>query len=384
MAAGYLIGAPVTYTDDNQAEALAKLTDIYRAANTDSVDNELAEHASLYGVGVEMLYLDERARLKTAALDPARSFVVYDDSAEHRPVMGIALRNRIQFPAKAERFEAAVYTSAESFEMAGASPYDMAVVSAPVSHYFPGVPMVEYWNNARELSDVEPVISLIDAYDGLQSDRLNDKQQFADSLLVFTGISGFAPSDDPNDSRSLGRRLREDQNLSMPNPDAKVEWITKQLNESDAQVLASAIRDDLHRLSMIPDMSDEKFAGRVSGVSMRYKLMGFEQLTRVKERWFREGLRSRLRLASGVMTLESGVSFDPEKVQITFNRSLPVNMLEEAQALVALRGLVPDELLLSQASFVDDAKAALTMRKEDPKPHAKESVRDTIRNFIYD
>ena len=29
---------------------------------------------------------------------------------------------------------------------------------------------------------------------------------------------------------------------------------------------------------------------------MRYKLLGLEQLTRVKERWFREGLNGRMRL----------------------------------------------------------------------------------------
>ncbi|GHU81028.1 hypothetical protein AGMMS49992_34170 [Clostridia bacterium] len=180
-------------------------------------------------------------------------------------------------------------------------------------------------------------------------------------MLVFTGVSGFAPSDEPGDKRPIGRRLREDQAIALPDRDARVEWLTKRLNEADAQVLADSIRTDMHRLAMVPDMSDAQFAGNVSGVAMRYKLMGFEQLTRVKERWFREGLRSRLRLAARVLSMKGEAALDPERVQIIFNRSLPVNALEEAQALNALRGLVPDELLLGQVPFIDDAKAALSM-----------------------
>ncbi|MDR0397232.1 MAG: phage portal protein [Oscillospiraceae bacterium] len=366
MAAGYLAGAPIAYSGADQEEGLAALCETYRAANADAIDGELAEQASLYGVGVELLYLDERARVRLAALNPGSAFVVYDDSAEHRPVMGVHMREPREYGG-GDRFEATVWTASESFEMAGASPRSLRVLGAPRPHYFQGVPLVEYWNNSREKGDVEPVISLIDAYDALQSDRVNDKQQFAESLLVFTGVSGFAPSDEPGDTRPIGRRLREDQAIALPDRDARVEWLTKRLNETDAQVLADSIRQDLHTLSMTPNTTDERFAGNASGVAMRYKLMGLEQLTRVKERWFREGLRCRMRLAAGVIAMKGGPALDPERVQIVFNRSLPSNLREEAEALSSLRGLVPDELLLDQVGFIEDAKAALRMRRATTK-----------------
>jgi SPP1 family phage portal protein len=366
MAAGYLLGSPVRYYDggqDGQAVGLSALVDAYRAANADAVDNELAEQASLYGVGVELLYLDERARVRMAALDPGSAFVVYDDSAEHRPVMGVQLRraDRLGY-GYGGGYQATVRTASEEFEMVGPSIEELRRAGEGRPHYFAGVPIVEYWNNAREKGDVEPVVSLIDAYDALQSDRINDKQQFAESLLVFTGVTGFAPSDEAGDTRSIGRRLREDQAIALPDRDARVEWLTKRLNEADSQVLADSVRKDLHRLAMVPDMSDESFAGNVSGVAMKYKLMGLEQLTRVKERWFREGLRQRMRLAAGVLALEGGPGFDPERAQIEFGRSLPVNLAEEAAALASLRGLVPDEMLLGQVSFVDNARASRRAR----------------------
>ncbi|MDR2656777.1 MAG: phage portal protein, partial [Oscillospiraceae bacterium] len=135
MAAGYLIGAPVAYADDGQAEALAALTEAYKAANADAVDEELAEQASLYGVGIELLYLDERARVRMAALDPASAFVVYDDSAEHKPMMGIQMRKGRGNGPGGDWYEATVYTAAEAFEMEGRSPGEMRAVRVRMRHY---------------------------------------------------------------------------------------------------------------------------------------------------------------------------------------------------------------------------------------------------------
>ena len=37
--------------------------------------------------------------------------------------------------------------------------------------------------------------------------------------------------------------------------------------------------------------------------AMRFKLLGLEQLTKIKERWFREGLRARLKLFCAFLSL---------------------------------------------------------------------------------
>ena len=38
---------------------------------------------------------------------------------------------------------------------------------------------------------------------------------------------------------------------------------------------------------MVPKLTDQDFAGQASGVAIKYKLLGFEQLALVKERYFR-------------------------------------------------------------------------------------------------
>ena len=89
---------------------------------------------------------------------------------------------------------------------------------------------------------------------------------------------------------------------------------------------------------MVPDLTDEQFAGNVSGVAMRFKLLGLEQLTKIKERWFREGLRARLKLFCAFLSLRGEPPVDADRVQIVFTRALPVNELEIAQTVNATAG----------------------------------------------
>ena len=116
---------------------------------------------------------------------------------------------------------------------------------------------------------------------------------------------------------------------------------------------------------MVPDLTDESFAANASGVAMRYKLLGLEQLTAIKERWFREGLRSRLRLFARFLAVLARASLNPETVEMTFTRSLPVNETETAQMVAQLSGIAPQRTLLAQLPFIDDVDAAVAQLREE-------------------
>ncbi|HPR79520.1 MAG TPA: phage portal protein, partial [Candidatus Limiplasma sp.] len=73
----------------------------------------------------------------------------------------------------------------------------------------------------------------------------------------------------------------------------------------------------------MPDLTNEKFSSDTSGVAMRFKLLGLEQLTKIKERWFREGLRHRLLCMAQFLATKGMAAVDVDAVQITFSRSLP-------------------------------------------------------------
>ncbi len=375
MAAGYLVGNPVRYTAaEGQEEAFTPVLEAYEAASVESVDAELAMDAAVYGKAAEVCYADAEARPRVAQLDARSAFVVYDDTVEHAPLLGITRRDT--FDARLERTgeEVTLYTDRLIVHMKRTG-RETPRETMREAHYFGGVPVVEYWNNAREEGDFEPVMGLIDAYDTLQSDRVNDKQQFTDAVFVLKGVGALGVDDTEEETvdadgtataaGTAGKeaedpsvRLRRTRTLFLPGDGADAQFVTKPDAESGNELLRMSLKSDIHKLCLVPDLTDEQFAGNVSGVAMRFKLLGLEQLTKIKERWFREGLRTRLRLFCAFLARKGTAALNAEKVQITFSRSLPVNDLEIAQTLATYQGMVPEKLLLAQVPFVEDAEAA--------------------------
>ena len=362
MTSGYLIGDPVLYSSDDEA-ALQAIQDAYNAADVGSIDSEIALNQAIYGRGCELVYADSQARPRTTAVDPQNAFVVYADDAEGLPLFGVHRLKAVDSKGAVNTKRYTVYTKTEVIEFGVADGY-LGTEEKRNSHNFPYVPLVEYWNNSMQTGDYENVISLIDAYDILQSDRVNDKEQFANSILVLTGVIGLTPAAE-GDTRTAAQRLRQEGAIAFNDEKADAKYLVKTLDEADTEILKDAIKSDIHKFSHVPDMTDQEFAGNSSGVAMKYKLLGLEQLTKIKERWFREGLRWRLRLFSAFLGLKGKPVLDPDEVQMMFRRSLPVNDLETAQMVQMLSGLVPAKTLLSQVAFVEDVNQAFDELQEE-------------------
>ena len=110
--------------------------------------------------------------------------------------------------------------------------------------------------------------------DLLQSDRVNDKQQAAEKLLVLTGCA----LDTDEQGRPPWLQLRMDKALCLPDGDAKAEYLSGHMDESGNEILRASLAQDIHKLSLVPDLSEKSFAGNLSGIALKYRLLGLEQL----------------------------------------------------------------------------------------------------------
>lgn len=152
MAAGYLIGAPVRYLCDAQPDALERILTEYRRCSVDSLDAELARDASIYGRGVELLYADGEARPCSASIDPRDAFVVYNDSVEAQPLMGVYITPERTAGGRLTGFTVRVCTRAAclTYRTASLQNVDLGAPIRVSPHYFGYVPMIEYWNDEDE------------------------------------------------------------------------------------------------------------------------------------------------------------------------------------------------------------------------------------------
>jgi len=105
---------------------------------------------------------------------------------------------------------------------------------------------------------------------------------------------------------------------------------------------------------MVPDLSDESFSVNLSGVAIKYKLLGLEHFTRMKERYFREALRERMRRYCHFLSVKGLRTPAANSVRMVFRRTLPVDALEAAQMVKTLDGMVDADTLRSQLPFLEN------------------------------
>ena len=356
-AVGYFAGNPVKYSGGN----IDPLTQLLRAADSDTQDIDLAQKASIFGVCYEFIYTDEGGQPRLYSPDPRQAFVIYDDTVRQTSVAGVYYYNLHDSAANRDIGYSVYLCDGESvthFMANTAFAVQGEAQSRP--HGMHGVPLIEIYNNSACTGDFEPVLSLIDAYNVLQSDRVNDKEQFVEAILLIKGST----LGDSNDEKTENYKALRENGLLELDAEGSAEWLTRQFDENSVEILRKSLEQDIHKFANVPCMSDESFGGNASGVAMRYKLLGFEQITKIKERYFREGLKERLRLLCSWLETTGRAHIDPRSIAIQFTRALPVNEVEQAQLVSELRDVVPLETLLGQLPFIDDPETAAEKVRE--------------------
>lgn len=370
-ATGYFAGNPIKYSSEQD---ISELTSILRQADAETQDADLALRSSIYGKAYEFLYINGEGVPRFASISPQNAFVIYDDTVEQKELAGVYYYPLTDSVTE-QRNGYAVYISLPDVLKKFTVNTSLAVVGdiSETTNVFGDVQITENYNNTFCNGDFEPVLSLIDAYNILQSDRVNDKEQFVEAILLIKGQT-FG---DTNDEKSETYKALKENGLLELDVEASAEWLTRQFDENSVEILRTSLEQDIHKFSNVPCMSDKDFAGNASGVAMRYKLLGFEQLTKIKERYFRETIRKRLRLLCVYCEKTGKGSIDPDTVNIKFSRALPVNEAEVAQMVSELNGLIPDDILLSLLPFIDDPKAAAEQMKK-----AKQEAQTAMFNSI--
>ena len=327
MATGYVFGTPVSYGGNGSDE----LNNIFIEIDEDSHNNELALDLSIFGVGYELLYMndEEVPYPELAVVSPLNSFLVVDSTVKHKAIFGVTYYPKYDIDNTLKGYDINVYTDKNTThyffkDLNNESP----AIDEPEEHFFNGIPLIEYKNNKKLKGDFEGVITLIDAYNLLQSDRINDKEQVVDALLAVIGAS---LGDNEEEVVKTAKLLKELKIIELEQGgDAK--WLVKNLNETEIEVLKKSLKDDIHEFSKVPCLTDENFVGNASGVAMKYKLLGFEQLGKTKERYFKQGLRQRLKLMSNIENIRAK-NINSSDIDITMKRSLPVD--DELAARIA-------------------------------------------------
>ena len=352
---GYFIGEPITYNSFDE-KALEELNLIFEYNDEADENVELAKNASIYGVAYEMLYVaDEVIRFKV--LNSKNCIPIFDNTIENNLIAFIRYYEDYDIVSDKTYYIIEVIDDKEITRYRSSSLLSELVLLDIYPHYFGMVPIAIYKNNEEELGDFESVISLIDAYDKMESDSLNDFEYFVDAYLALYGFTA--------DSEDI-KQMKENRVLLM-DEGTSAEWLIKSTSDAHIENIKNRIDADIHKFAKCPNMSDKEFASNASGIAIKYKMLGTENKIAIKERKFKRGLQQRLELLANIKgVLADG--FDWRGVEIVFTRNIPTNDMDIANVVNALRDVVSNETLLAQIPFVRNVQDEMTkLDKEKEK-----------------
>ena len=366
-AVGYLLGKPVAYATEDK-NLLEAMTDIFRYNDESDNNTTLAKMASIYGYAYEIMYLDKNARPRFKAIDPSELIVCYDNTLEENIVLAIRYYDEVvrnnDLEETVTRLE--VYTKptendkgeiiANGKIIRGTIRLESITLEDEEDYYFNDIPVNVYINNDELFGDFEKVLSLIDAYDQSQSDTANDFELFTNCMLV---INGELIDDEQAEN------LNDVNLIQFLNSDSDAKYLIKDIQDTALENYKNRLNEDIHRFSFVPNMSDENFSNNASGIAMKFKLMGLENLIGVKEAKFKKGLMRRIELLCAYAKMKNNSDYSYLAIEPVFTRNTPNNELELSQIMQNLTGILSEETIIGMSPRVSDIQAEIERKEKE-------------------
>ena len=358
MKTSEMTGEPIQYvlrgTDETKSKEVAQLNTILENESKQAVDIEICRWRSICGTAYRFVgndngegHLFDDTNFYLEACDPRKTYVVYYNNKKPAYSVQISINEK-------GNTEYWIFTESEWFCSDGRSILSKGLNGNAT------IPVIEYPNNERRLSDIEITISINDLIDTLASNRVDGIEQFVASFIKFVNCEI---------DEVLFRKMRKEGALVVKSNNgaenkADVDLLTQELNQTEAQ---SVMDDMFSKFLIIQGLANRQgnTGGDTQGaVELRNGHYDAEKRAELSEPIFKKAERQFLRLLLRRLRIDGVLDLDPKDLEVKISRSKMDNMLVKAQTLQILLG-----------SGVNSARAIKTVGLfSDPEQVAVESA----------
>lgn len=352
-AVDYFIGEPVSYSYDKSFKESEYVDDLQFVNLEEAENKKLAKDCSKFGKAFELLNIKEDKTLFYKRLNPLTTFDVFEHSILEERVCNISYSTYKQ-KYKSDMISGFVYTPQEIIEFTYQN--KKVVFGERVPNVFGKIPVIYYQNNSDEVGDYERVTELLTAYSKLMSCATDDYESISNAILLIKDAKKI--------DEATKQSLNSTRAIQLFSENAEMAFINKTLDSNFVKTLREALREDILTVCNVPDFTDEKFSSNSSGVALRYKLIGFENLRADKEIYFKQALNRRWQLVG----LYPAKRFDIKRNHITINMfaNLPSNVELDLQvAELYNAGAITKKTMLENIQIVKNVEEELKQFEEE-------------------
>lgn len=373
---GYNTGVPIKKVSDD--EKINEIIAEYDKENDiEALDSELWRDMKKYGRAYELQYRNRQDKDKSVISNVFETFVCYGLDVERTPLFAVRYP---RYKVETQEFTTVtVYTDKEIITYKSCQMNALRLEEEKREHhYWEEVPITEYSPDRYRMSGYEDVIPLIDLYDAAQSDTANYMTDLNEATMIITGnlnLNKYKTDDLIKMKKANLMLLTEGVNPDGSKSQTDAKYIYKQYDVTGTEAYKERLQKDIHKISFVPDLTDDSFSGTQTGEAMKYKLFGFQQMAKTGQRGFKKGLMRRYRLLLNIKNyVNEADNASLDNLTITFTPNLPKAVLEELKTLVDSGMEISQETLMGLASFIDDVKAELEKIQKEEKENEQDPV----------
>lgn len=337
---GYVFGEPIQYVskNDSSSEEITSLNDYMSYEDKASKDQELAEWLYICGVGYRLVLPDDKndedeCPFEIHNLNPMNTFVVKSNKIGNKPILGVTY---VDITAGDKTFtKYYCYTKNAYFEFVSEGSNGRIDFVTEKPYYVGIMPIFEYALNTAKIGLLEVVISILDTLNKINSNEMDDIEQFVNSLLVFKNQNVTAES--LNALLEQGAVLLQTSDPARP---ADLTNINQKLSSADIKVYYDRLYNNALTICGVPRMNDKPSGGDTG----QARLLGegwtmADERAKQDELYFKRTERRVIDLILKIckMTQSKVKSLKSSGLDIKFTRNKSDNMLVKAQTLLYMK-----------------------------------------------
>lgn len=351
---------PIQYVlrgaDPEKADEVSALNKLMDGENKQEVDIEICRWRSICGTAYRFITVDnnypknrllDESEFELTAEDPRYCFVVY-------------------YPNKKAAFSCQIrenenggtvyfcYTNSELFVISNGE------IIQRSANGNGAIPVIEYPNNERRLSDIEITISITDAINTLQSDRINGVEQFVSSWIKFVNC---------DIDETTFKKMRDNGALVVKSNNgenkADVDVMSNELNQTEGQVMFNDLFDKFLSIQGLASRQGNTGGDTQGAVNLRNGHYDAGLRTAINEPILKKAENEALRIILNRLHITQGYTLMPSDVDIHINHNKLDNMLVKAETLkLLLDSGIDYPIAIKSVDFFSDPEQVAAQSRE--------------------
>lgn len=321
-------GEPIQYvlrgTETEKTQYIKMLNDFNDSENKGAIDIELGRDRSICGTAYKFHWNDSSANLDMDEApfgicreNPRDTFVVYSSKPGNYPMFSVQCR----IDKDNQRYYF-IYTDKMWFEIQNGRIKNSGINGIGI------IPVVEYPNNERRLSDIEIVITLLDELNKIQSNRVDGIEQFVQAFMKFVNCE--IDKDKFLEMCEIGA-VKVKTPEGTTNGKADVEIMSSELDQQQTQTVKDDIYDNILKIDGLPDRKENSGGDTGQAVTLRNGYYFSEKRAELSEPIFKRSERQSIKIILRILDVKEILSLKLSDIDIKVTRSKMDNMQVKAQ-----------------------------------------------------